>query len=86
MDRLIFADGSIVNTDFCVELSGNLHVTLYNLTFLQAAMILADPAKTQEIQVEGSNNYRKTYTGYTELTVLMAQGNHIKAILQEVAR
>lgn len=83
MDQLIFADDTTVDTDFCVQLASSLHLTIYGLNFLQAAMLLADPTKTQQIQVHGSNDYQKTFTGYTELTALMLQGDHIRAILQE---
>ena len=82
MDQIIFYDGTHVNTDFIVCSGGRLHCTLYGLTFLQAAQILSDPDATQEISVEGSNDLRHPYTGYTNLTALMMHCGHIKAILE----
>lgn len=82
MDQVIFYDGTHVDTDFFVCSGGRLHCTLYGLTFLQAAQILSDPDATQEIIVEGSNDFRHTYTGYTKLSAIMVQGGHIKAILE----
>lgn len=82
MDTIIFSDGTEVQTDFVVCSGGRLHCTLYGLSFLQAAQILSDPDATQEIIVEGSNDLRRTYTGYTNLLALIMQIGHIKAILE----
>lgn len=84
MDTITLTDGTEIKTDFFVERSTGdaVSFTVYGLTFLQAATLLSDPDKTAVMNVRGENNYSHDYGGYTTLTALIQQGDHLKATME----
>lgn len=84
MDKIILTDGTEIRTDFFVHSAGRVQFTAYDLTMMEAAQIFADPTLTAAMSVKGENNYFQIYTGFTKLTVLIMQGDHIKISLEEV--
>lgn len=84
MDEIILVDGTKIKTDFFVRAPGRVQFTAYGLTMLEAAQIFSDPNKTAVMSVKGENDYFALYRGYTNITVMIMQGDHLKISMEEV--
>ena len=84
MDEIILVDGTKIKTDFFVRAPGRVQFTAYGLSMLEAAQIFSDTTKTEVMSVKGENDFFDLYRGYTKMTVMIMQGDHLKISMEEV--
>lgn len=84
MDKVIFADNTEYECGFCGEASvGMLFVTLANVSFTEAAVVLCDEKKTKKIRYVGADGAETVFEHYTKFEYLVNESGGMRGALRQ---
>ena len=83
MGIITLKNGKSFETDMCLPIEPNaLTITVFGKTMNQAVTLLNNSKNTEEFVYESDNGYTETFRGYTELSFILREGDHLRTELR----
>ena len=83
-DLIIFADGTEMPSDFCVqENHADICFDLCETDLVKVAVLISDKKKLEKITYQSGNGYRVEFKGFTALRFMGAAPGHIRVGLRK---